>query len=154
MRHTLSNLAVLGIMLTTMAATAAADSKDDAIKKDRERIEGTWRVVALVVDGNKSNDEDVRKITVVNGADGTWSLRSDDNEISRGTSTIDPTEKPKTIEFTPTKGEGTGEQHLGIYRLGKDTRNLCFAPPGTKRPTKFDSKAGSGHIFVTFERVE
>jgi hypothetical protein len=30
--------------------------------------------VALEVDGNKASDEDAKKIKVVNGPDGTWTL--------------------------------------------------------------------------------
>ena len=104
------------------------------------------------MNGNKSNEEDARKITVVNGSNGTWSLRSEDKEISKGTSTIDPTTKPKTIDFTPTEGEGIGNQYLGIYELGEKTRKLCFAPPGKERPTELTSASGSEHILVTVER--
>lgn len=146
---------VVVTLLTTNATMASADdAKDEAIKKDRKRINGTWRVVALEVNGNKSKEEDAKKLTVVNGSDGTWSLRSDDNEINKGTSTIDPTKKLKTIDFTVTEGEGNGNQHLGIYELGEKTRKLCFAPPGKERPSEFSSPSGSGHILVTFEREE
>ena len=128
------------------------DAKDEAIKKDRKQIEGTWRVVALEVNGNKAMDEDAKKLTWSTAPDGTWSLLSEGKEISKGTSTIDPTKKPKTIDFTPTEGEGKGNQYLGIYELGEKTRKMCFAPPGKERPTEFTSTPGSEHILVTFER--
>ena len=71
---------VVGVLLTAIAAIASAgDDKDEAIKKDRKQIEGTWRVVALDVNGNKAMEEDARKLTVVNGSDGTWSLLSEGN---------------------------------------------------------------------------
>ena len=143
-------LLVIGALLTAIAS--ASDAKDDAIKKDRKQIEGTWRVVALVVNGDKATDEDAKKLTVVNGSDGTWSLRDEDKEVTKGTSTFDPTKKPKTIDFTPTEGDGKGNLHLGIYELGEKTRKLCFAPPGKERPTEFSSTPGSEHILVTFER--
>jgi uncharacterized protein (TIGR03067 family) len=131
---------------------ATDDAKEQGIKKDRKQIAGTWRIVALEVNGNKAKEEDAKKLTVVNGSDGTWSLLSEGKEISKGTSTFDPTKKPKTIDFTPTKGEGKGKEHLGIYQLGKKIRKMCFAPPGKERPTEFSSMPGSGHILVTFER--
>ena len=129
-----------------------SDAKDEAIKKDRKQIEGTWRVIALEVNGNKADEVDAKKLTVVNGSDGTWSLLSEGKEISKGTSTFDPTKNPKTINFTPTEGEGKGNHHLGIYELGEKTRKLCFAPPGKERPTEFVSIPGSELILVTFER--
>ncbi len=146
---------IVGALLSAMVTTAAADdAKDEAIKKDRKKIEGTWRIVELVVDGNKAEQEDARKLTVVNGPDGTWSLRSEDKEISKGTSTFDSTQKPKTIDFTATDGGGKGNQYLGIYELGEEARKLCFAPPGKDRPTEFASAPGSEHVLVKFERVK
>ena len=142
-----------GILITALSTIASADDgKDEVIKKDRKLIEGTWRVVALEVNGNKGTEEDARKITVVNGSDGTWSLRHEGNEIGKGTTTIDPTKKPKTIDITPIAGGGKDELYLGIYELGEKTRKLCFAPPGKERPTAFVSTSGSEHILVTFER--
>jgi uncharacterized protein (TIGR03067 family) len=143
---------VVGALLTAVAF--ADDAKDEAIKKDRERIQGVWRVIALVVDGNEAKEEDAKKISVVNGADGTWNLRSDSVEVSQGTSTIDPTKEPKTIDFTPTRGEAKGDQFHGIYEVGENTRKLCFAPAGKERPTEFAAPAGTQHILVTFERVK
>ena len=153
MRNPFFGFLVFGVLLTAVVARAFADdAQDEAIKKDHKLIEGTWRVVALEVDGNKSMEEDARKLTVVNGSDGTWSLRSEGNEISKGTSTIDPTKKPKTIDFTVTEGEGKGNQYPGSYELGEKTRKLCCAPPGKTRPTEFSSTPGSEHILVTLER--
>jgi uncharacterized protein (TIGR03067 family) len=144
---------VVGVLLAAFAGLAAADdAKDEAIKKDRKQIEGTWRIVALEIDGNKSAEEDAKKLSVVNGSDGTWTLRSEGQQISKGTSTFDPTKKPKTIDFTVTEGEGIGNQYRGIYELGEKTRKLCFAPPGKDRPTEFASAPGSEHILVSFER--
>ena len=146
-------LSVLGLLLATTTMFAAADdTKDEAIKKDRKQIAGTWRVVALEVNGDKVPDEDAKKITVVNGPDGTWSLLSESKEISKGTNSFDPTRKPKTIDFTPTEGEGKGNLYLGIYELGENARKLCFAPPGKDRPTEFISMPSSEHVLVTFER--
>jgi uncharacterized protein (TIGR03067 family) len=145
---------VVGLSLPAMTTFAAGDAKGDAIKNDRKQIEGTWRIVALRVNGNKAKEEDARKLTVVNGNNGTWSLHSDGKEISKGTSTFDPTQTPKTIDFTPTVGEAKGKLHLGIYELGEDVRRLCFAPAGKERPTEFSSEAGNGHILVSLERMK
>ena len=148
-------LFVIGSFLAATAAIAlAGDSKDEAVKRDRKRIEGTWRVVALEVNGSDVVHEAVEKLTVVNGSDGTWSLRSEGKEISKGISTFDPTKQPKAIDFTPTDGGGNGKRYLGIYDLGDKTRKLCFAQPGRDRPTEFSSIPGSEHILVIFEREE
>ena len=153
MRRSFFSLLVVGGFLTAIATIASADdAKDEAIKKDRKQIEGTWRIVAIVFNGDNVNEAEAKKHMVVNGSDGTWSLLSEGKEISKGTSTFDPTKKPKTIDFTATDGEGKGNQYLGIYELGEKTRQMCFAPPGRKRPIELTSMPGSEHILVTFER--
>ena len=155
MRSPLFGPLVVGTLLSAFATIAVAlDAKDEAIKKDRKQIEGTWRVVALEVNGNKVSDEDAKKIKVVNGPNGTWTLFSDGKEIGKGTNSFDPTKTPKLIDFTQTEGEGKGNLYLGIYELGENTRKLCFAPPGKDRPTEFATASGSEHVLVTFERVK
>ena len=142
-------LFVASLIWTTVFA---ADSKEDLIKQDRKRIEGTWRVAALEVNGNKTADQDARKLSVVNGPDGTWTLYSEGQVVSKGTNLFDPTQKPKTIDLTITAADGNGNVHLGIYELGEQRRKLCFVPPGQKRPTEFTSPTGSERILVSFER--
>jgi len=131
---------------------AAADEKHAAIKKDRKKYEGTWRVISLEANGNKSPEGDAKKITVVNKADGTWILQVDGEKITEGTSEIDPTQKPKTIDFMATEGDQKGKIALGIYELSDDTRKLCYAPPGKDRPSEFAAPADSGHTLVLFKR--
>jgi uncharacterized protein (TIGR03067 family) len=150
MKTTFCGFWIVGLLLT--AIVSADDAKDEAIKKDRKLIEGTWRIVALEVNGNKSSDEDAKKLSVVNGSDGTWTILSEGKEVAKGTNSFDPTKKPKTIDFTITEGGGKGNVHLGIYELGEKARKLCFAPPGKDRPTEFTSTPGSEQILVTFER--
>lgn len=153
MRSSFTGFWFLGALLLAMAAAASADdAKDEAIQKDRKQIEGTWRIVALVINGNMVQEADAKKLTVVNGPDGTWTFLSEGREIAKGTNSFDPTKKPKTIDFTITEGGGKGNEHLGIYELGEKSRKLCFAPSGKDRPTEFTSTAGSEHILVTFER--
>ena len=153
MRRSFVSLLVVGAFFTAIAMIASADdAKDEAIKKDRKQIEGTWRVVAIVVNGDNVNEAEAKKHNVVNGSDGTWSLLSEGKDVSKGTSTFDPTKKPKTIDFTPTEGADKDKHYLGIYELGEKTRKMCFAPAGKERPTEFTSTPGSEHILVMFER--
>src|ERR1022692_1553100 len=77
---------------------AAGDAKDDTIKRDRKKYEGTWQVVLLEVDGNKASEEDAKKITVINEADGKWTIDAEGKVVARGTSVIDPTKKLKTVD--------------------------------------------------------
>jgi len=141
----------LSILSASLAS--ADDGSGEALRADRQRIQGRWQVVELTVDGRTTPAEDVRKLMVVNGVDGSWRLLSDGSEISRGESTFDPAAGPKTIDFTPTAGAGSGERYEGIYELDDTTRRLCFSTAGQQRPMKFASEPGSQQILVRFERI-
>jgi len=150
MKSLFSTAMMFGLLV--VSSLLASDEKEKAIQADRKQIEGTWQIIALEVNGNKASEADAKRLIVVNGNDGTWKLSHDGKEISRGTSTFDPLQKPKTIDFTITEGESKGQSFLGIYEFGGKTRKLCFAPPGKPRPTQFVSEAGSEHALVTFEK--
>jgi uncharacterized protein (TIGR03067 family) len=146
------SLLIVGALFRTIAS--AEDAKEDGIKADRSRIAGHWQAVALEVNGNKVMEEDAKKIVVINGLDGTWTLFSEGNLISKGTSTIDPVKAPKAIDFTATDSGGKEDKYLGIYELDDNTRRLCFAPARRDRPTEFSSTPGSDLILVTFKRIK
>jgi uncharacterized protein (TIGR03067 family) len=110
--------------------------------------------VSLEVDGNQANEEDAKKITVINEADGKWRIEVEGKVIARGTSKIDPTAKPKAVDLTATEGESSGQTAQGIYEFGDDTRKVCLAPADKERPTEFAAPAGSGHILALLKRVQ
>jgi uncharacterized protein (TIGR03067 family) len=60
--------------------------------------------------------------------------------VAKGTSKIDPSKKPKTIDLTAAEGDSAGKTALGIYELEKDSRKVCIAKPGDERPTEFASE--------------
>jgi len=149
---TMRIVASLFIGLTFSVVIALAG--DDLIEKERKIYQGTWRVVAFEIDGKVVDENNAKKLTFINKIDGTWSVESEGKEISSGKSDIDPTKKPKTIDFMPTLGVFSGNEYLGIYELGKDTRQICFAEKAKGRPTEFSASADSGRFLIKFERVK
>lgn len=143
---------VIGLTLTFGVVMALPG--DDPIEKERKSYQGTWRVVSFESDGKVVDETNAKKLTFINKADGSWSIVSEGKELSSGQSDIDPTKKPKTIDFMPTLGVFSGNEYLGIYELGKDTRQICFVEKSKGRPTEFTSPAGSGHFLLKFERVK
>lgn len=141
--------AVAAILLGFTATAARAD--------DHQAMAGTWRIVSIDADGQRNDSEDVRKITVINEPDGDWTLQADGNTIAKGTSAIKADAAPKQVTLTVTEssdGSNVGRSYEGIYELGEKTRRVCLAMQGGQRPTQFFSAAGSGHVLVTYEKVE
>ena len=157
--HRAKALGAIGVLILSLAplvapAQTAADTKEEAIKKDHLAIEGTWQAISVEVNGNSVGADDVKKIRIDNGRDGEWTILVEGKDVAEGTSTIDPTVTPKTIDFKTTKGANAGETTYGIYELTGKTRRICYAEPGRPRPADFSAGAGSGRILAVFERVE
>jgi uncharacterized protein (TIGR03067 family) len=79
--------------------------------------------------------------------------------FSEGTSTIDPTGNPKTMDQANVRqlARGVSFAHAtrGIYEwVNKDTWRVCFGPPGQGRPAGFAGKPGDGRRCWVFERVK
>jgi uncharacterized protein (TIGR03067 family) len=143
------------LLLAMTGALTADDAKDEAIKKDRKKYEGTWQVVSLEVEGNKADEEAAKKIMVINEADGKWAIEVEGKVMVRGTSEIHPLKKPKTVDLTGTEGDQKGETALGIYEFADDnTRKVCLAQAGKERPTEFSSTAENKHILAVLKRVK
>lgn len=151
--HLFGLLAMCTLIATSLGSAANADDPlAQAIAADRAKIHGAWRISSLVISGDEADQSAARKLVVVNGDDGTWTLLAEGKHVVRGTSEIDPTKRPKTLDFTPTEGDSKGQLFLGIYELGETHRRMCFAPAGKERPQEFSSPRGSGLILLTFDR--
>jgi uncharacterized protein (TIGR03067 family) len=129
----------------------AADSKDDDVKQEQKKLTGTWSMTSFVMDGNKVPEEEVKKFKLILDGD-KYTLKQEDNILSKGTVKLDLTKKPKTLDITPSEGDGKGQAMLGIYELNGDTYKVCYAPPGKDRPTKFESESGSENNLLVFKR--
>ena len=66
--------------------------------------------------------------------------------------TLDPSKKPKTIDYQMTDGLTKGKKQLGIYEVDGDTFKSCFGKPGAERPTDFTSKPGDGRTLSVWKR--
>jgi uncharacterized protein (TIGR03067 family) len=147
----------LFVGLAVVAAMAVGLETPALRADDHEAMAGSWRVISLDANGNLNDSDDVRKIVVVNEPNGDWTLLVDGNTIAKGTSSIDEATNPKTVDLTITEtndGNNVGRTYEGIYELGEKTRRVCLAMEGGERPTQFFSAAASGHVLVTYEKVE
>jgi len=140
-------LAVLFAALCT-GLCFAADAKEDAAK-DKEKLQGTWKVLKATKEGDSQSDEDLKKLQVVIAGD---KLTLKDGKGGRDepmTFTIDPGQKPATIDLTFEK-QGQKRTIPGIYELDKDTLKICIG--GGKRPTEFKSTKNSDTNLLILER--
>ncbi len=130
----------------------AAEDKDDAAKKDLEKMQGTWKFISVEQDGKPAPKGDEPQTITFQGDK--FAVKVGDKVVQAGTQKLDPGKKPKTVDATVTEGEGKGTTMLGIYELNGDTIKACFDMQGKKRPTEFKTSPGSGHFLAVIKRAE
>jgi RNA polymerase sigma factor (sigma-70 family) len=120
------------------------------MKTDVEKLQGTWIVATLEVEGAKveANLFKGAKIVIKGDAFTTISMGA----TYKGTFKIDATSKPKKIDLMFTEGPEKGNTSLGIYELDGDTWKLCLTIANKDRPKEFATKPGSGLGLETLKR--
>jgi uncharacterized protein (TIGR03067 family) len=135
------------------ASIAARDAQEEAISKELAALEGTWKVVSAVRDGNKLSDAQIEGIRFTIEETGKALVKKGEKVLFEGTIKVDPTKTPKTEDATQvSEGESKGKTTLSIYEIEGDTLKICSAEPGKDRPAEFLSKPGSGHFLRVFKR--
>lgn len=136
-------------LVTAGAFFLNAGSPSEDAKKDLEKWQGTWIGQSGEEDGKTIPEAQVRrKKVVVTGDKYVYSM---DDVKEEGTLKLDPSKAPREYEAQVTEGEYKGKSVLGIYELQGDTLTICFAPPGTERPTQMSTRPGSRSLRITYK---
>src|SRR5947208_92414 len=87
---------VLLVLVTSPARAADEDHGRDAAKKDLERLQGPWTLVAMEVDGESLEPEDFQGYSSLYEGDA-LTLKAKDTVRRRGIVTLDAKRTPKAI---------------------------------------------------------
>jgi uncharacterized protein (TIGR03067 family) len=129
----------------------AADApKEDVVKKELEKLQGTWKIASYETGGQVLPAEAVVGTFVIKGDK--YTFKTDDQE-EEGTLKLDPEKKPATIDLIITSGNDKGKTQVGIYKLEGDKWTICLAMPGNKdRPSKFATSDENDHLIFGLKR--
>ena len=136
-----------GLVLGSKSASARAAAVTDAVRADRQRLQGVWRLVSGSVGGRPG------------GPDGKlrWSVAGDRVVLEMGdrwvgASTLDPARSPKRIDIAAKSSDGTVEQIRGVYEVRGDRLCVCLAFGDDPRPENLRSSKGANQISLTLKR--
>jgi uncharacterized protein (TIGR03067 family) len=139
--------------LTALAAgfLLAADApQGDVAKKDQEKLQGTWTVIAAEHEGQPLDRIKGNTLTI---SGGNFTIKTKTVEL-KGTYRLDPTRKPKTMDFLHEADFLRDKTWQAIYLLEGDDLKICYAEAdSTKdRPTDFVTAEDSGLLLTVLKR--
>ncbi len=130
-------LAIVGVFAATLAL--AADANDDAVKKELDKFNGTWKAVSVVHDGKEVPKEDLDKVTLtVKGNE--YTFRHGDVMVE-GTHKLDPTKTPKNHRRHAHQRPGPGQDPAGHLRTQRRRHVQGLASPRPARTGRPSSPA-------------
>ncbi|MBZ5557272.1 MAG: TIGR03067 domain-containing protein [Acidobacteriia bacterium] len=115
---------------------------------DLDKLQGSWDVTSLEMDGRKMPAVPGAKIVIKGGRFTSLGM----GQTYEGKIEIDQKKTPRAIDLVFTAGPQTGTRNLGIYTFGRDRWTLCLATYGDTRPRTFATKPGTGVALETLER--
>ena len=136
-------------------ASLTLASQGDAVKKEREKLQGTWKIVSSEEDARATPDFIVSALTIEIKGDQITLKGVEDlmERFGKVTFTIDPATTPRILDFKVTSGKEKGNQHEGIYVLKDDELKICVSTrPGGNRPDEFKTAADSNRALIVLKR--
>jgi uncharacterized protein (TIGR03067 family) len=134
----------------------AAACPDDAVRKEKEELVGTWRFVSMRADGHEAPALAIEEFRFTFTAESITQTKTQKSPGTTGEYKLDPSKSPKWIDIPGDTGSEKGVI-LGLYTLDGDTLTVCFLTTGRdrpngeqRRPKKLDG--GAGHMLITLKR--
>lgn len=139
------------LVATACLLIATSPAHADAVQDELKKLDGTWRVVAIEVDGKPIPAEVIRaRNETFTFKDGVLIQRTDKPEENRIPIKVDPGKSPKTIDLG--SGEDKALSNVAIYELKDDQLVICFSKDRKTRPTELKAPAGANALLVTCRR--
>jgi len=134
---------VLGIGLALSFAQAA--------EEPQKKLRGTWTATKAERDGKAADDIVGHRLSFTGNR--FQILSKDGKPLYAGTIRVEPSKKPRAIDFEHTEGVLKGKAWKGIYVLDGDTLTICDNAPNLDkgRPAALEAKSGSGYVLITFK---
>jgi uncharacterized protein (TIGR03067 family) len=139
------------IGLAAASISSAWADENEAVKKDLAQLQGEWSMVSGSADGQPMPDLLLKQMKrVCKGDEATVTMAG--QVYIKTKISIDPSKKPKTIDYQMTDGFTKGKKQLGIYEVEGESFKSCFGKPGAERPRDFTCKPGESRTLSVWQR--
>ena len=108
------SIAFLISLAAVSISSACGGEENEAVKKDLAQLQGEWSMVSGSADGQPMPEQMLKQMKrVCKGDEATTTMAG--QLYIQAKITIDPSKKPKTIDYQMTGGFTKGKKQLGIY---------------------------------------
>jgi uncharacterized protein (TIGR03067 family) len=136
----------------TLLAIGGRGSAGSEAAADRDRLQGSWAMVSLEINGEKADDDEIKAARLLVEGE-RYNPIYDERNVSE-TYILHPEMTPKGIDFTYSEGPRKGETVRGIYKLEGDRYTLCRAiQADDARPREFATRPDSNLAMVVWTRI-
>jgi uncharacterized protein (TIGR03067 family) len=138
----------LGVLLAVCLFFSATGVGQEDAKSDKDKLQGTWQSVSAERKGKS-----IPELKLVIEGD-TLAVERGGRTLFKGKITLDPSKRPKTMDWELTNRAGAKTILKGIYEIEGDTLKYCHAgPPGSAdRPKQFATNAKEDHMLYVLKR--
>ncbi len=140
--YVVGGFVALGALVLLFVGTARAED-------DKERVQGTWKVIKAEVGKQRADKELKRELEVI--FDGKKFTVVDGDKKETAHFSLDPDEKPRTIDFFE-DAEGKKKSWHGIYEFDGKELKLCWGAAGDKRPREFEVRRDSDDRYFVLRK--
>jgi uncharacterized protein (TIGR03067 family) len=142
---------LVGLIVVLALASSGRCDGPKGTAGDAKEIQGTWLPETAELAGQPFPEQVTKSIRLVLAEGGKYTATVGDR-VDEGTTKLDATKKPKTLDIVGTKGPNMGKTFLAIYELKGDTLRVCYDLSGKAHPGEFKTKPNTQLFLVTYHR--
>jgi uncharacterized protein (TIGR03067 family) len=124
---------------------------EEAQHRDKEKMQGTWKVTFAAVGDKTIPDKARREFRVIIEGHKLTLIQGKDQEIVHFS--LRPEAAPKVIEFRQKEGDAKVHWH-GIYEISGGRVQLCWGPAEQKRPKDFSGNRTNQQRYYILEKAK
>ncbi len=136
-------LPTASLLIALLPTAAPADEKAEL-----KKLEGTWKVVKIVNDGQEGDTEQLKDQRIIISGN-KYTLKHPEHS-SKGELELDPDQNPAHMDASYATDSGETGRVECIYKIEGDKLSICWNQDS--RPSSFQAEAGSGNRLMVFER--
>ncbi len=130
----------------------AQESTIDKAKKDLQRMQGTWNMHALEINGKEVGPQQIGKTQLIVKED-EYRTKVKDKLLSGFKIKLDPSKEPAHIDMIISEPGSPDKVYKGIYKFENDTFKMCRgSSPEQERPSQFATWPDTNMFVVTWKK--